>query len=203
MNSSGKSNYEFLTVAVVCLILASIVLGIALNNVRNERFRVFRYNAKIVGINAINYEASNSEDVVYLYELINDNLIKEVKNSFSGDESCDLYASKVEFVDDKKMVTLQCGNYLIYKQDITDKNYDIYKVDDWSFEKKDGKDIDTIDVYSLNKNGKDLLNGFYEEDLFVKLVASNYGDEYNSLEKIEKDFDVKSKKAYRKRVLIN
>ena len=42
MNSSGKSNYEFLTVAVVCLILASIVLGIALNNVRNERFRVFR-----------------------------------------------------------------------------------------------------------------------------------------------------------------
>ena len=131
------------------------------------------------------------------------NLIKEVKNSFSGDESCDLYASKVEFVDDKKMVTLQCGNYLIYKQDITDKNYDIYKVDDWSFEKKDGKDIDTIDVYSLNKNGKDLLNGFYEEDLFVKLVASNYGDEYNSLEQIEKDFDVKSKKAYRKRVLIN
>ena len=73
----------------------------------------------------------------------------------------------------------------------------------WSFEKKDGKDIDTIDVYSLNKNGKDLLNGFYEEDLFVKLVASNYGDEYNSLEQIEKDFDVKSKKAYRKRVLIN
>lgn len=203
MNFSGKSNYEFLTVAVVCLILASIVLGIALNNVRNERFRVFRYNAKIVGINAINYEARNSEDVVYLYELINDNLIKEVKNSFSGDEACDLYASKVEFVDDKKMVTLQCGNYLIYKQDITDKNYDIYKVDDWSFEKKDGKDIDTIDVYSLNKNGKDLLNGFYEEDLFVKLVASNYGDEYNSLEQIEKDFDVKSKKAYRKRVLIN
>ena len=203
MNSSGKSNYEFLTVAVVCLILASIVLGIALNNVRNERFRVFRYNAKIVGINAINYEARNSEDVVYLYELINDNLIKEVKNSFFGDESCDLYASKVEFVDDKKMVTLQCGNYLIYKQDITDKNYDIYKVDDWSFEKKDGKDIDTIYVYSLNKNGKDLLNGFYEEDLFVKLVASNYGDEYNSLEQIEKDFDVKSKKAYRKRVLIN
>ena len=158
---------------------------------------------KLVGINAINYEARNSEDVVYLYELINDNLIKEVKNSFSGDESCDLYASKVEFVDDKKMVTLQCGNYLIYKQDITDKNYDIYKVDDWSFEKKDGKDIDAIDVYSLNKNGKDLLNGFYEEDLFVKLVASNYGDEYNSLEQIEKDFDVKSKKAYRKRVLIN
>lgn len=203
MNSSGKSNYEFLTVAVVCLILASIVLGIALNNVRNERFRVFRYNAKIVGINAINYEARNSEDVVYLYELINDNLIKEVKNSFPGDESCDLYASKVEFVDDKKMVTLRCGNYLIYKQDITDKKYDIYKVDDWSFEKKDGKDIDTIDVYSLNKNGKDLLNGFYEEELFVKLVASNYGDDYNSLEQIEKDFDVKSKKAYRKRVLIN
>ena len=98
MSSWGKSNYEFLTVAVVCLILTSIVLGIVLNNVQNEKFRVFRYNAKTVGINAINYEARNSDSIVYLYELVNDNLVSEVKNNFSGDEVCDYYQSKVEFV---------------------------------------------------------------------------------------------------------
>lgn len=203
MSSWGKSNYEFLTVAVVCLILAAIVLGIALNNVQKERFRVFRYNAKTVGINAINYEAKNSDSIVYLYELINDNLVTEVKNNFSGDEFCDYYQSKVEFVDDKKLVTLKCGKYLIYKQDVTLEDYSIYKVSDWSFDKVSGDNIDVTTVYSLKMNGDTLLSGYYEKDLFIKLVASNFGKKYNSLDKIEKDYDVVSKKAYRKRVLVD
>ena len=203
MSSWGKSNYEFLTVAVVCLILAAIVLGIALNNVQKERFRVFRYNAKTVGINAINYEARNSDSIVYLYELINDNLVTEVKNNFSGDEFCDYYQSKVEFVDDKKLVTLKCGKYLIYKQDVTLEDYSIYKVSDWSFDKVSGDNIDVTTVYSLKMNGDTLLSGYYEKDLFIKLVASNFGKKYNSLDKIEKDYDVVSKKAYRKRVLVD
>ncbi len=203
MSSWGKSNYEFLTVAVVCLILAAIVLGIALNNVQKERFRVFRYNAKTVGINAINYEARNSDSIVYLYELINDNLVTEVKNNFSGDEFCDYYQSKVEFVGDKKLVTLKCGKYLIYKQDVTLEDYSIYKVSDWSFDKVSGDNIDVTTVYSLKMNGDTLLSGYYEKDLFIKLVASNFGKKYNSLDKIEKDYDVVSKKAYRKRVLVD
>ena len=165
MSSWGKSNYEFLTVAVVCLILAAIVLGIALNNVQKERFRVFRYNAKTVGINAINYEARNSDSIVYLYELINDNLVTEVKNNFSGDEFCDYYQSKVEFVGDKKLVTLKCGKYLIYKQDVTLEDYSIYKVSDWSFDKVSGDNIDVTTVYSLKMNGDTLLSGYYEKDL--------------------------------------
>ena len=203
MSSWGKSNYEFLTVAVVCLILAAIVLGIALNNVQKERFRVFRYNAKTVGINAINYEARNSDSIVYLYELINDNLVTEVKNNFSGDEFCDYYQSKVEFVGDKKLVTLKCGKYLIYKQDVTLEDYSIYKVSDWSFDKVSGDNIDVTTVYSLKMNGDTLLSGYYEKDLFIKLVASNFGKKYNSLDKIEKDYDVVTKKAYRKRVLVD
>lgn len=203
MSYWGKSNYEFLTVAVVCLILTSIVLGIVLNNVQNEKFRVFRYNAKTVGINAINYEARNSDSIVYLYELVNDNLVSDVKNNFSGDEVCDYYQSKVEFVDNKKLVTLKCGKYLIYKQDITDKDYNIYKVSEWSFDYKSGENIDVTTVYTLKMNGNVLLNGYYEKDLFIKLVASNFGKKYNNLNAIEQDYDVVSKKAYRKRVLVN
>ena len=203
MNSSGKSSYEFLTIAVVCLILSSIVLGIAIENGKKEKFQVFRYNAKTIGINAINYEARNSDAVVYLYELINDNLVTNIKNNFSGDEFCDSYQSKVEFVDDKKLVTLQCGDYLIYKQDITDKEYDIYKVNDWSFDEVSGDNVDVTTVYSLKVNGEYLFNKYYEKDLFIKLVADNYGDKYSTLEEIEKDYDVVTKKAYRKRVLVD
>src|SRR5699024_8741387 len=115
---------------------------------------VFKYNAKTVGINAVNYNNETSEDVVYLYELINNNLVTRIKNNFSGDEYCDMYESKVVFSGSSKKVNLKCGEYLIYNQDVTDKKYNIYKVSDWSFNKINGNDVDTVKIYGLMKNGK-------------------------------------------------
>lgn len=202
-NENGRGTYEFLTVAVTCLILSAILLFIVVNNNQKERYQVFRYNAKIVGINAVNYNNETSENVVYLYELINTNLVTRIKNNFSGDEYCDMYESKVVFSNDNKKVTLKCGDYLIYNQDVTAKDYSIYKVSNWSFDKISGNNVDTIKVYGLMKNGKNLLDGYYEEELFIKLVAANYGGKYNSLKAIKKNYDVDEKTAYRKRTLVS
>ena len=202
-NEKGKGTYEFLTVAVTCLILSAILLFIVINNNQKEKYQVFRYNAKTVGINAVNYNNETSEDVVYLYELINSNLVTRIKNNFSGDEYCDMYESKVVFSGSSKKVTLKCGEYLIYNQDVTDKKYNIYKVSDWSFNKINGNDVDTVKVYGLMKNGKNLLDGYYEKELFIKLVRDNYGDKYNSLKDIKKNYKVDEKTAYRKRTLVS
>ena len=202
-NENGRGTYEFLTVAVTCLILSAILLFIVVNNNQKERYQVFRYNAKIVGINAVNYNNETSENVVYLYELINTNLVTRIKNNFSGDEYCDMYESKVVFSNDNKKVTLKCGDYLIYNQDVTDKDYSIYKVSNWSFDEISGNNVDTVKVYGLMKNGKNLLDGYYEEELFIKLVAANYGGKYNSLKAIKKNYDVDEKTAYRKRTLVS
>ena len=202
-NENGRGTYEFLTVAVTCLILSAILLFIVVNNNQKERYQVFRYNAKIVGINAVNYNNETSENVVYLYELINTNLVTRIKNNFSGDEYCDMYESKVVFSNDNKKVTLKCGDYLIYNQDVTDKDYSIYKVSNWSFDKISGNNVDTVKVYGLMKNGKNLLDSYYEEELFIKLVAANYGNKYNSLKAIKKNYDVDEKTAYRKRTLVS
>ena len=202
-NENGRGTYEFLTVAVTCLILSAILLFIVVNNNQKERYQVFRYNAKIVGINAVNYNNETSENVVYLYELINTNLVTRIKNNFSGDEYCDMYESKVVFSNDNKKVTLKCGDYLIYNQDVTDKDYSIYKVSNWSFDEISGNNVDTVKVYGLMKNGKNLLDGYYEEELFIKLVAANYGNKYNSLKAIKKNYDVDEKTAYRKRTLVS
>ena len=202
-NENGRGTYEFLTVAVTCLILSAILLFIVVNNNQKERYQVFRYNAKIVGINAVNYNNETSENVVYLYELINTNLVTRIKNNFSGDEYCDMYESKVVFSNDNKKVTLKCGDYLIYNQDVTAKDYSIYKVSNWSFDKISGNNVDTVKVYGLMKNGKNLLDGYYEEQLFIKLVAANYGGKYNSLKAIKKNYDVDEKTAYRKRTLVS
>lgn len=202
-NEKGKGTYEFLTVAVTCLILSAILLFIVINNNQKEKYQVFRYNAKTVGINAVNYNNETSEDVVYLYELINSNLVTRIKNNFSGDEYCDMYESKVVFSGSSKKVTLKCGEYLIYNQDVTDKKYNIYKVSDWSFNKINGNDVDTVKVYGLMKNGKNLLDGYYEKELFIKLVRDNYGDKYNSLQDIKENYKVDEKTAYRKRTLVS
>lgn len=203
-NESGKGTYEFLTVAVLCLVLSAILLFIVINNNLHEKFQVFRYNAKTVGINAVNYNNKTSDDVVYLYELIDHNLVTNIKNNFSSSEEfCDPYESKVVFSNNSKKVTLRCGEYLIYNQDITDKKMNIYKVSDWSSKKLKGDNIDTLKVYALMKNGKNLLNDYYEGDLFIKLVSSNYGSKYSSLKEIRKNYKVKEKTIYRKRKLVD
>ena len=202
-NEKGKGTYEFLTVAVTCLILSAILLFIVINNTQKEKYEVFRYNAKTVGINAVNYNNETSEDVVYLYELINSNLVTRIKNNFSGDEYCDMYESKVVFSGSSKKVTLKCGEYLIYNQDVTDKKYNIYKVSDWSFNKINGDNVDTVKVYGLIKNGNNLLDEYYEEELFIKLVKDNYGNKYNSLKDIKENYKVDEKTAYRKRTLVS
>ena len=202
-NEKGKGTYEFLTVAVTCLILSAILLFIVINNTQKEKYEVFRYNAKTVGINAVNYNNETSEDVVYLYELINSNLVTRIKNNFSGDEYCDMYESKVVFSGSSKKVTLKCGEYLIYNQDVTDKKYNIYKVSDWSFDKINGDNVDTVKVYGLIKNGNNLLDEYYEEELFIKLVKDNYGNKYNSLKDIKENYKVDEKTAYRKRTLVS
>ena len=202
-NNNGRGTYEFLTVMVTCLVCSAILLFTVINNNKKEKFEVFKYNAKTVGINAVNYNNKTSDDVVYLYELVDANLVTRIKNNFSGDLYCDMYESKVVFSNNNKKVTLKCGDYLIYNQDITSKNYNIYKVSDWSFNKISGNNVDTVKVYGLMKNGKNLLDSYYEKDLFIKLVATNYGDKYNSFKTIKKNYDIDEKIAYRKRTLIS
>lgn len=202
-NENGRGTYEFLTVAVTCLVLSAILLFIVINNNQKEKYEVFRYSAKIVGINAVNYNNKTSDDAVYLYELINADLVSKIKNIFSGDEFCDVYESKVVFKGSNKKVTLRCGNYLIYNQDVTSDKYSVYKVGDWSFDKISGDNVDTMKVYGLIKNGKNLLDGYYEEELFIKLVALNYGDKYDSLKSIKENYEVDEKTAYRKRTLVD
>lgn len=202
-DEQGKGSYEFLTVVVTCLIVSSIFLFIIINNSEKEKIQVFKYNAKIIGINAVNYNNLTSEDSVYLYELIDNNLVSRIKNNFSGDEYCDSYESKVVFFKKSKKVTLRCGEYLIYNQDITDEEYKIYKVSDWSFDKISGNNVDKLKVYSIFKNGKNILNNYYEKDLFIKLVEDNYGSKYNSFDAIEEDYKIDEKTVYRKRTLVS
>ena len=202
VNNKGWGSYEFLTVVVVCLIL-TIILFVVFRLIDDEKFQVFKYNARTIGINAIDYQINSDFDTVYLYELVDDGYVTKMKNAFSGDKYCDLYESKVEFTDNAKKVTLRCGEYLIYEQDVADEDYDIYKITDWSSKEMKGDNIDENTVYNIIVDGKEIFNEYYEEELFIKQVMAKYGKEYSSLNKIKKAYDVKEEEVYRERVLVN
>ncbi|HIS37970.1 MAG TPA: hypothetical protein IAB45_00470 [Candidatus Onthousia faecavium] len=203
VNNKGWGSYEFLTVVVVCLILTIILLFVVFRLIDDEKFQVFKYNARTIGINAIDYQINSDFDTVYLYELVDDGYVTKMKNAFSGDKYCDLYESKVEFTDNAKKVTLRCGEYLIYEQDVADEDYDIYKITDWSSKEMKGDNIDENTVYNIIVDGKEIFNEYYEEELFIKQVMAKYGKEYSSLNKIKKAYDVKEEEVYRERVLVN
>ena len=203
VNNKGWGSYEFLTVVVVCLILTIILLFVVFRLIDDEKFQVFKYNAITIGINAIDYQINSDFDTVYLYELVDDGYVTKMKNAFSGDKYCDLYESKVEFTDNAKKVTLRCGEYLIYEQDVADEDYDIYKITDWSSKEMKGDNIDENTVYNIIVDGKEIFNEYYEEELFIKQVMAKYGKEYSSLNKIKKAYDVKEEEVYRERVLVN
>ena len=203
VNNKGWGSYEFLTVVFVCLILIIILLFVVFRLIDDEKFQVFKYNARTIGINAIDYQINSDFDTVYLYELVDDGYVTKMKNAFSGDKYCDLYESKVEFTDNAKKVTLRCGEYLIYEQDVADEDYDIYKITDWSSKEMKGDNIDENTVYNIIVDGKEIFNEYYEEELFIKQVMAKYGKEYSSLNKIKKAYDVKEEEVYRERVLVN
>lgn len=203
VNNKGWGSYEFLTVVVVCLILTIILLFVVFRLIDDEKFQVFKYNARTIGINAIDYQINSDFDTVYLYELVDDGYVTKMKNAFSGDKYCDLYESKVEFTDNAKKVTLRCGEYLIYEQDVADEDYDIYKITDWSSKEMKGDNIDENTVYNIIIDGEEVFSDYYEEELFIKQVMAKYGKEYSSLNKIKKAYDVKEEEVYRERVLVN
>lgn len=202
MNRSGNCIFEFLVISLVVLVMTVILLGFVIRNGEREGFQVFRYNAKTFAINSIR-DSDTTSGTVYLYEMIDKGLVSKIKNNFSGDKFCDIYESKVEFTNDGRLVTLSCGNYLIYRQDILDKDYDVYKISEWTSKKLSGKNVDEVVVYSINSNDNRIFGNYYEKDLFIKLVSNEYGNKYDSLEKIAEDYGVISKKMYRKRVLVD
>lgn len=201
INKKGHSNYEFLMVSIICLLLSTIILVIAIKSGDAEKFEVFRYNAKILGLNAITLEDESSLNTIYLQDMVDKGLISSIKNPFGGTTLCNQTESKVEFTTDGKKVTLQCGNYLIYKQKLSDKTYSIYRVSNWSIQRMT-EDDDSKKVYNIKEKNKTIFEDNYEEAMFVAKVNNYYNEDYKDLTEIKKAHKVTTKTVYRQRIKV-
>ena len=134
----GFGSYEVLTVCVMLLIIVVVALAYVFKTNYKEKYDVMEYNARMFSLTVSNlYMQEGTQNVYYLQEVIDQRLSSDIKNPFQGDKYCDPLSSKVEIVDDKKLVTLECGNYMVYQQDSLKSPYTIYQVGTWSTNKKD------------------------------------------------------------------
>lgn len=188
--------YEFFAIIIICLVLTVVLLYAILKLSNKEKYQVFSFNAKVMAMNAINYNSSD-KGTMYLSEMLDLNLISQIKNPFNGKE-CDIYESKVDFSENIKKVTLKCGEYLIDNEKINNKTYTIYKVSDWT-ENKEYENNDMEVVYNITKKGKLLLNDYYQKDLLIKVVNKELHKDYKKISEVKKDYKLVSKKLYRKK----
>ena len=165
--NNGFGAYEMLTVCVMLLIIVVVALAYVFKTDYKEKYKVIRYNAKMFGLSVSNLSfADESKNVYYLQELVDSKLYSNVKNPFQGDKFCDNYLSKVEIQENKKFVTLECGNYLVYNQDVADKKYAVYQKTEWSSKKHKNDNQETV-FYNYQIDGKVVFDRWLEKDIFL------------------------------------
>ncbi len=193
----GFGTYEVLTVFVLLLIIVVVLLANVFKTDYKEKYDVMANNARMFALTVNNlYLEDGVEDVYYLQMIMDKRLLSNVKNPFKGGKYCNPYTSKVDIINHKKYVTLECGNYLIYQQDSLDASYAIYQVGSWSSKKPSGTVQEEI-VYNYQKNGKDVFSENLEEDIFLYEFNKINGTNYQKVAEIKKDYSVSKDKRYR------
>lgn len=178
----GFGTYEMLTVFVVILIIVVICLSFVFKSDYKEKYAVMEYNARMFALSANNLSIeTGSYGPFYLQELIDQRLSSSIKNPFKGDKYCDSLLSKVVIKKQKKYVTLQCGNYLIYNQDTLDKDFTIYQVGSWKKGNSDDDNVQVEDFYNLVEDGKNLFDEDLEEGAFLYSYNMKKGTTYDSI----------------------
>ena len=195
--NNGFGAYEMLTVCVMLLIIVVVALAYVFKTDYKEKYKVIRYNAKMFGLSVSNLSfADESKNVYYLQELVDSKLYSNVKNPFQGDKFCDNYLSKVEIQENKKFVTLECGNYLVYNQDVADKKYAVYQKTEWSSKKHKNDNQETV-FYNYQIDGKDVFDRWLEKDIFLYEYNKKNSTDYLDISEVSGEASVQEKTMYR------
>ncbi len=200
MKNRGFSNFEFLTVCLVCLVLSWILFSMVIQSQEKERYRVFLYDAQVLRVNAIRYQTLEDRETVYMKELVEDGFLTMMKNPFGGEDYCDVFESKVLFEKEAKKVSLLCGSYLIKSQSLED-NIFIYQVSPWK-EKKEGEGEVSKTFYNYEVDGTKQYQQFLERDLFLKLFNQSHNTTYKTVLEIPSSYKLVRKKLYRSEKLV-
>ena len=176
MNNKGFAKFEVLTILVLIAVIISFLLNAILKMATNQKLNLMVTDAKNFSRNVI---VESDKRVYYLRDAIKDELYDNIRSPFST-SNCDVDESKIEIRNNQKYVTLKCDEYLIYDEESSNDNFNIYTVSDWL----SSKNSDKMVGYDCEKDGKKVFNKYFEEDNFLSHINELYNKEYNSLQDI-------------------
>ena len=185
MNNKGFLRYEVVTILLICIIAFCGGAFFIVKNVNNQKISTMSSNGlKLSEVVVANISSFKNLNMVYLEEVINEELLNNIKNPFGGG-NCDATESKVDIIDGKPYTTLRCGSYLIDKENIRDvEKTHIYKISEWSSSKIDGENIEEKVFYNCKKDGKNLYENFLEEGFLVAKINNDYDKNYYFIENL-------------------
>ncbi len=204
MNKKGFAKHEVLTIIALIIIVIAIVLNYIIQSGNKQKFETMKSSAQsfasVVAGNLDGFDVYFNEH--YLGEVVDNGLMKNIKNPFDGGV-CDINESKVLVIEGKRFVTLKCGDYLIDNQD--DSSLDsiiIYKVSEWSDTKSEDSNQE-LEVYNCVVDNKEVFDKYLESTNFLYNVNKKYNQQYNSLESVKGSCEIKSKKIYRNKTVVD
>lgn len=196
MNKKGFAKFEVLTMLVLIIVVLALLLSAVLKMATNQKLNVMVTNAKNFSSNVI-LESENT--VYYLRDAIKDELYDNIKSPFSSN-NCDIDESKIEMKDNRKYVTLKCDEYLIYEEESSNDKFKIYTVSNW-LSSKNSDNYQKMIGYNCEKDGKNVLDFYYEEGAFLNHINELYDREYISLDEVN-ECSVTNKTLFRDMKLV-
>ena len=202
----GFSGLEFLLVSSLCGVFACIFLLFAFSIANTEKIRTMRQKAQTFkgDANAYALLMRYENDTVFLWDLIDKDISKDIESPFSKNNHCDVNNSYVTTENSKVYVTLKCEDYLIYQEDLNKKKITVYKTTPWENKYPSTKDIvDKEILYNYEKNGKEMLEEPVSETLFLRQLNQKEKKDYQSIYQIkENKIRIYGKTYYRTRKAI-
>ena len=162
-NNKGYGKFEVLTMIVVLMVIGAFLAYSILGNSEPQKFATMRKDAKNFAKTVVNNlsAAENAKDAYTLGSVVDEGLMNEIDNPF-GDDSCNIFESKVELPGSDRYVTLRCGEYLIDHVNVKSGKYDIYKVTDWKEKATDG-DSQSKTLYNCQETNGLLFEEYMDE----------------------------------------
>lgn len=202
----GFSGLEFLLVSSLCGVFACALLFVAFSTANTEKIKTMRQKAQNFKSDANAYALlmRYENNTVFLWDLIDKDIAKDIESPFSKSNHCDVNNSYVTTENNKVYVTLKCENYLIYQEDLDKKKIIVYKVSSWKNKYPTTKElVDKEILYNYEKNGKEVLDEPVNETLFLRKFNQKEEKNYKSIYEIKENrIRIYGKTYYRTRKAI-
>ena len=199
-NNKGFGKFEVLTIIVLLLCIFAYLAYHFLGGVSVKKLSTMKDSASSMAKAVIvNKETFHNPKKVYLAEILDEQLMKEIKNP-AGEGNCSHSESFVELGEHNNYVTLQCGAYLLDHVDVNEiKEAPFYQVGEWTTKKTNDDDQERV-LYNCKENGKDLFMESYDDLYFVYQVNRMYSTNYYDVSGVRGLCEVKETTMYRTKV---